>query len=156
VLVCWRLLSVSGEQVVSAYLCDYALNSKAVGMPVRLFVILVVCILHVLSTQEPYLNFMFVIDWRPSDFAVGRYVGPASALAMKAVENMQLLPGFNLSDWTIVDTQCNVMLIPEIVKRWKQLKNWKVHGVIGPSCSPCMSHTAVFTAFNIPQVRKFL
>jgi hypothetical protein len=104
------------------------------------------------SARIKYLNVIFLIDWVGQSYFYGSRMGSSSALAIKAIENAQLLPGYSLANWSIVDTHCTHMACADFVRSWESLPSGKLHGVIGPGCSSCMAYSIVASSFNIPQV----
>jgi hypothetical protein len=108
------------------------------------------------SRKLKYLNVIFLIDWVGQSYFYGPLMGSASALAVKAIEKRNLLPGYSLENWSFVDTRCSSLRCSNLIKTWESLPSGRLHGIIGPSCSSCMTYSTVASAFNVPQVVRIL
>ena len=131
-------------------------------MAYLVFVALLCSSFAVIEAKQ-FINVVFLIDWTLLNSAsfessshagllYGHRIGSASALAMKAIKDMKLFSDDYTVDWTFVDTHCTLEGAPALIEAWKRLPGHKLHGIIGPGCTPCELLVTMGSSYNIPQV----
>jgi Receptor family ligand binding region len=120
----------------------------------RWFMCVFLMLLQNVACDKPKLRVIFIVGWTGSDdTSYGHRMGSAMALAIKEVENRNILPEYSLSDWILFDTSCDPTSLQWFAKNLTLTWKNDVHAFIGPSCMPtCSIYCSLASSMGIAQV----